>query len=580
MAFAPIAIIGRACLLPGAHAPSELLELARDGRDALCTAPPGRWRLPEAHVTDSEEDAGTWRAGYVSGFTFDPSGYLIDADELGPLDPLVHWVLDTARRALRDAGTLGSNASRTGAVLGNLSLPSTDASRFAEQVWLGSLADRLGLAPVDVRNRFNSGLPAHLLARAVGLGLGAFALDAACASSLYAIELACRDLQQGRADRMLAGAVNRADDLFLHVGFRALGAMSPTGQSRPFHEEADGLVHAEGCGFVVLERLEDAVRAGRTIHGVIRGVGLANDGRGNSLLAPSARGQARSMRLALQQAELTADDISYIECHATGTPVGDATELESMRAVYGERPRTIGSLKANLGHLITAAGIAGLVKLLESIREGVFLPTPHLDAPSAALEASPFETLERPAPWSGPRRAGLSAFGFGGNDAHVVVEAHEPRRVLAQVVSNVASSAVVVVAMGARFGDGQSTADLERRLFRGAGSPRADVVRLPVRSLRFPPTDLEKASAQQTMLLSAALEATESLVLPRDTTGVFVGYQCDPEIARWGARWRVRSWGKRWAPMTPGSKRPSSASRRRSSRHTSWERCQTFPPTG
>ncbi|HBQ13687.1 MAG TPA: 3-hydroxyacyl-[acyl-carrier-protein] dehydratase FabA, partial [Myxococcales bacterium] len=427
-------------------------------------------------------------------------------------------------------------------VLGNLSLPSSGASRFAERVWLGALASRVALPPTDARDRFNSGLPAHLLAQALGLGGGAYALDAACASSLYAIERACRDLQAGRADRMLAGAVNRADDLFIHVGFCALGAMSRTGRSRPFHEGADGLMPGEGCGVVVLERLDDAVRAGRTIHGVIRGVGLANDGRGKNLLAPSEEGQARSMRLALQQAGLEPSDVAYVECHATGTGVGDATELASMRAVYGERPMPIGSLKANIGHLITAAGVAGLLKLLESLREGVFLPTPHLDVPSAALTASPFETLDRPTAWSGPPRAGLSAFGFGGNDAHLLVEAYERDRAFAAVPAT-PRSPVVVVGLGARVGDGQSVADFERVLHDGRPLGPAERVRIPMSELRFPPTDLEKASPQQTMLLAAALEAVTGIALPGETTGVFVGYGCDPQIARWGARWRARSWG-------------------------------------
>ena len=192
--------------------------------------------------------------------------------------------------------------------------------------------------------------------------------------------------------------------------------------------------------------------------------------------------------------------------------------------------------------------------MLESLREGVALPTPSLDAPSDALSASPFETLSEPAAWHGPRRAGLSAFGFGGNDAHLIVEAFEPSKTFAAVPAP-PPEPIAIVAMGARVGDGQSVADLERALNAGHVG-EAHTVRLPMRQLRFPPMDLAKASAQQTMLLSAVLEATEGLTLPPDTTGVFVGYQCDPEIARWGARWRARSWAERldapagWAEET------------------------------
>ena len=551
MSFAPIAIVGRACLLPGAHTPQELFALTRDGRDQLRDAPAGRWRVPDAHVVATEgsevlDHTWTRRGGYVEGFEFDREGYRVPPSELTSTDPLVHWVLDTARKALTDADLWGTDAAETGAVLGNLSLPSSAASRFAEGVWLGDLADRVGIPRAVPDDRFNSGLPAHLLARALGLGRGAYSLDAACASSLYAIEHACRALQEGRADRMLAGAVNGADDLFLHIGFSALGAMSKTGQSRPFHRDANGLVAAEGCGFVVLERLEDAVRAGRTIHGVIRGVGLCNDGRGKGLLAPSQAGQERAMRIGLEQAGVDARDVPYIECHATGTPVGDACEVASMTAVYGNHGARIGSLKSNLGHLITTAGVAGLIKVLESLREGVMLPTAHQsgrdDAPLGALESSPFETLDRPIPWEGPRRAGLSAFGFGGNDAHLIVEAYDPSASYETARTAVAAP-IVVVAVGARVGDGQSTADLEGALA-GGTLKRAETVRIPLTDLRFPPDDLKKASGQQTMLLSATLEATAGLTLPAATTGVFVGYQCAPEVSRWCARWRARSWGE------------------------------------
>ncbi|MCA9613604.1 MAG: polyketide synthase [Myxococcales bacterium] len=521
MRFEPIAIVGRSCLFPGASDPQALFSLVREKRVLLSDAPAGRWRLSTEHALaradDTHDRAWHARGGYVDGFVFDRAL----GDELAALDPLAQWVAQSARDAMRDARCEGDahTGARTGLVLGNLSLPSSGLSAFAESVWLGEHAAALGLRG-EARDRFMSGLPAQLAARTLGLGLGGFALDAACASSLYAIEAACRALQSGRADRMLAGAVNRADDLFLHVGFTALGALSPSGQSRPFHADADGLVPAEGCGFVVLERLEDARRNGRPILGVIRGVGLANDGRGRGILAPSERGQALSMRRALEQAALRPEDVRYVECHATGTTVGDATELRSMAEVYPQS-MPIGSLKANLGHAVTAAGMAGLVKLLEALGHGVLPPTP-LERASAAL-GDRFEVLAHERAWDGPRRAALSAFGFGGNDAHLIVEAPEESASRVFVPAPVPSDEVVVVARAYRVGD----ADTLR-----ATSAQASAVTLPLAETRFPPNDLRKASAQQTMLLSAALDATRGLELPRERTGVFVGYGCDPEIAR------------------------------------------------
>ena len=207
---------------------------------------------PDGETTDKTwSDAG----GYVRGFDqiFDPTGFAgLTPDEVLGLDPLFQWTLHTVRAALHDAG-MGQGSDRTGLVMGNLSFPAAGHSRFAEVAWLGAqpqllggeAASQAGYAPVDPRNRFHSGLPAHLAAHALGLGQ-AFALDAACASSLYALKLACDKLQDRHADVMVAGAVNCADDLFIHVGFCALSAMSKTGQSRPFHAGADGLVHQLG----------------------------------------------------------------------------------------------------------------------------------------------------------------------------------------------------------------------------------------------------------------------------------------------------------------------------------------------
>ncbi|MGZ0192724.1 MAG: beta-ketoacyl [acyl carrier protein] synthase domain-containing protein, partial [Acidimicrobiales bacterium] len=318
--FSPIAVVGRACVLPRAMSPVELWERVVSGTDLTSTVPKDRWGIAPADVLCDPENDSTdriWsdRGGYVSGFddVFDATGFGLPADEITGLDPVFQWTFHTAREALRDAGYGEHDAARFGAVFGNLSFPSASMAAFAQAVHLadGALPD--AHLP-DARNRFMSGLPALMLERALDLGVGAMALDAACASSLYAIKLACDRLHDGEADLMLAGAVNCADDLFIHQGFTALNALSPTGQSRPFHPEANGLVPAEGCGFVALRRLDDAVRDGDTIHGIIRGVGLSNDGRGRGMLAPAVDGQVRAMQTAFDVAGITPNDISLLEC--------------------------------------------------------------------------------------------------------------------------------------------------------------------------------------------------------------------------------------------------------------------------
>ena len=569
--FPPIALVGQACVLPGALDPDELWSAVLAGRDLLSTVPPGRWRIDPARILtgrgqDAPERARSDRGGYVTGFeaVFDPEGFALPAEHVLALDPLFQWVLHAGREALRDAGhdagrDAGSGASRVGVVLGNLSFPSAALSAWAESVWLGHQFP--DLPRPDPRNRFMSGLPAHLLAQALGLGAGAFALDAACASSLYALKLACDRLHDRRADVMLAGAVSRADDLLIHVGFSTLQALSPSGRSRPFHRHADGLVPAEGAAMLVLKRLEDAVTAGDRILAVIRGIGLSNDGRGAGLLTPAEDGQVRAMRACYASSGLTAEDITLLECHATGTPVGDATEVRSTsRVFHAVADLPAGSVKSNLGHLITAAGAAALIKVIAAIRAGVRPPTLHADPSTGALVGSPLRLLHEAEPWpsTGPRRAAVSAFGFGGNNAHVLVEewtgAHDRRH---RVVSSGrgARGDVAVVGLGAVVADCADASAFARALFAGdtrlrvrpdgTAAALTESVTLEAAALRFPPRDLEQALGQQLVTLRAAHHAIADLggMLPRQRTAVLVGMQCDAEVARYGARWRFSGRG-------------------------------------
>ncbi len=560
MSFEPIAVVGRACLLPGAHSPEELWRLVEGGSDLLTPAPEGRWLVPKEHMLCGPTEASadrTWsdRGGYVRGFgdVFDPEGFDVPAAELAGLDPVFLWTLHTARAALADAGQ-GADRARVGAIFGNLSFPSLGMARYAQSVWMRESE------PVDPRNRFSSGLPAILLERALGLGRGAFALDAACASSLYAIKLACDRLADGDADLMLAGATNCADDLFIHVGFSALSALSRSGQSRPFHAGADGLVPAEGSAFVALKRLRDALAAGDRVLGVIRGVGLSNDGRGRGFLVPSTEGQVRALRAAYEMAGVDPATVSLLECHATGTPVGDAVEVDTLREVFGSASGDdfpLGSLKSNLGHLISAAGAAGLIKVLEALRTGVRPATLWTDAPLPQLEGSPFRLLRENEPWEpadgAPRRAGVSAFGFGGNNAHLVVE--ELRDAAGWMPAGVGDEPadgepdeVAIVAVQVLAAECATETELLARLAQpkdpasetGSGSFRIDEVELDVARMGVPPHDLRRTLGQQLAMAKAGLAAADAVApLPRESTGLFVGMGVDAEVARYGLRWRL-----------------------------------------
>lgn len=570
MRFEPIAIVGRACLLPGADTPDALWKAILDGRSLVTACPDDRWRLDRTRVlrrpgAADPDRAVTDRGGFVTGFDaqFEAEGFAVDVETVQNLDTISRWLLHTGRAALRDAGMAVGAVDRAGAILGNLSLPTPAMSAWCEAQWLRHAREALppgaaaAVTAPSPSSRFMSGLPALMLARALGLSEGAFALDAACASSLYAIKLACDRLHDRSADVMLAGAVNHADSLFLHIGFSALHALSPSGRSRPFHREADGLLIAEGCAMVVLKRLSDAERAGDRILGVIRAVGLSNDGRGAAFLSPAADGQERAMRAAYEMSGLRPEAVSLAECHATGTRVGDATELASLGRLHsGRRGVPIGSVKSNLGHPVTVAGLAGLLKVLGALEAGLRPPTINCDQPLADLAHSPFRLLTQAESWEASpggaaRLASISAFGFGGNNAHLLVEEYRPGGggvlVSPRPAGNVAIIAAGVVAGAAA--DAQAfAASASTGVWNGG---RIDSIGLDRQGLRFPPADLAEVLPQQILALHTARTAvTAAGVQASPRVGVIMGMGTDTALCRWSLRWRLPQWEAAWAECT------------------------------
>ena len=573
--FEPIAIVGQACVLPGALSPDELWNSVLRGDDLLGNASAAEWRADPARFLDAaaKDKVATLRAGYIDNFAavFKAERYAVPADELNRLDPLVQWTLHVADEALLSAGLAERvRAFKAGLVLGNLSYPSQSLSSMVEAFYFDAQRDRFpddmkgDLAPAEPVapiNRFMSGWPAMYVSRVLGLSEGGFALDAACASSLYAIKIACDRLHDHCADVMLACGVNAADSLLLQVGFTALNAISPSGNSRPFHGDADGLIPSKGAACVVLRRLADALNDGNPILGLIRGVGTSNDGRARGLLAPSSIGQVRAMRDAYAMAGVDPKQVSLIECHATGTLLGDATEIASMREVFcnAERVAT-GSIKGNIGHPVTVAGLAGLLKILAAMKHGVLPPTRPIDKPIEGLSDSPFELIEKPQEWAseGPRLAALNAFGFGGNNAHVLVEEWRPSLRRATLKADLTGrpakrEPIVVVGVGASVAGASTREAFTRALFGGHTLVRTredgfsggymDAVELPLEGLRFPPHDLAEALPQQWLMLNVAIEAvTDAGTIPSERTGVFVGMQCDPAAGPVHLRWRLPEW--------------------------------------
>ena len=540
--FEPIAIVAEACVLPGAATPAELWNIVRDRR--VVTRP----------VTSEElglEPSGGARRQYVSGRVDHAVTAPADWSRLGGVDPAslgpVHlWPLHAAWEAwTATRGTKSIAPSRRGVFLANLCYPSRAKVDYAHEVW------RDGHTRRPVTDTLNSGLPAKLIAELIGATGPALALDAACASSLYALDIACRKLATGQIDIALVGAVNAADNLILHIGFDALKALSPTGRSRPFIQGADGLVPSEGAAAVVLKRLSD-VRKGDTVRGIIRGIGLSNDGRRKGFLAPDSEGQGEAMRRAYAASGIDPVSIGYLECHATGTLVGDSVEIQSAASVFGSnRELAIGSLKANTGHLITVAGLASLLKLTSAFEHETLPPTPLDGALIKPLAGAGLTPLASACAWTSPkgtpRRAAISNFGFGGNNSHLILEAHEPVR--GYVNGHAAMppadiSDIVIVGLGLMAGTDRGERSVVRRLMNAPASParRAETSGADPVKTRIPPADLLRAEAAHLAMLDVAQMALEGISRPAsDRCGVFAGLRCADESARWPIRERVQA---------------------------------------
>ncbi len=311
-----IAIVAMGGLFPSAPSPERLWAQVIAGVDGAREVPSGRWLLDPQDAYDPAiaraDRVYSLRGYYLDKIPLDPAGLDVPADLLAQLDPVFHLALHAGWQAFEAGATRNLDRRRVGVILGNIALPTERISLLARAYLGRTLAEKMGEDTYssdlpNPLNRYVPGLVAGVLAKALGLGGGSYTLDAACASSLYAVKLAVDELRAGRADAMLAGGVSRPDCLYTQMGFSQLRALSPSGRCSPFDARADGLVVGEGAGVFLLKRLEDAVRDGDRILAVIAGIGLSNDVDGN-LLAPSSEGQLRAMHAAYRQAGWTPSD--------------------------------------------------------------------------------------------------------------------------------------------------------------------------------------------------------------------------------------------------------------------------------
>lgn len=475
-------------LLPGAPDLATYWRNVTGGVDAITTVPANRWD-PELYQPDSVDLPYARRGGFVDEFAeVDVLRFGIMPASVAGTEPDQLIALRVAAEAIEDAGgehRLPADRQRVGIVLGRGGYLTPGLVRLDQRVrtahqlvrTLGELLPELTAPQRDrVRAAFTEALGTSAPESAIGLVPNlaasrvanrldlrgpAYTIDAACASSLVAVDSAVRELAGRRCDVMLAGGVHHCHDVTLWSVFSQLGALSRSERIRPFHRAADGILIGEGTGVVVLKRLADAERDGDRVYAVIRGVGVASDGRAASLVSPDPGGQVRAVRQAWQAAGLDPaepDSIGLLEAHGTATPAGDAAELATITEVFGPgRTAVIGSVKSMIGHTMPAAGIASLVKAALAVHHGVLPPTLHCDDPHPAMARTRFRPIEVAQPWEGPRRAGVNAFGFGGINAHVVLDqapggaampvvVHEPEQVLRLAAADPAALAALLAA--------------------------------------------------------------------------------------------------------------------------------------
>jgi len=426
--YEPIAVVGMACRFPGgADDPEKFWQLLRDGKDAVRRVPADRWDADRYYDPDpnSPGTAYTREGAFLDGVDlFDAAFFGISPREAVSMDPQHRLLLEVSHEALEDAcfGRGAGEGDRTGVFVG---LTTSDYDHLV----LGGRFDRID--PFYVTGQSHNAA-AGRLSYVLGLRGPSLAVDTACSSSLVAVHLACRSLLNGECDRALAAGVN----LILSPGGMIAACqsrmLSPDGRCKTFDASADGYGRGEGCGAVVLKRLADALADGDRVLGLIRGSAVNQDGRGGGFTVPNGRAQTDVIREALARAGVRPDQVDYVEAHGTGTALGDPIEITALAAAFGtsrppDRPLLVGTVKTNINHLESAAGIAGLIKTLLVLNKGeiprlLHFRTPNREIPWGELPVTP---VTGNTPWTGTGRrriAGVSSFGLSGTNAHVVVE--------------------------------------------------------------------------------------------------------------------------------------------------------------
>jgi acyl transferase domain-containing protein/acyl carrier protein len=420
----PIAVIGMGCRFPGAKDPESFWQLLRDGVDVIREIPADRWEKNDYYHRDATvagKSISNW-GGFLDSFDqFDPFFFGISPMEAKYMDPQQRLLLELSYEALDDAGQTREDydGSKTGVFIG-ISINEYSHLQFADPSLITShsgTGSALSIAANRISYFYNFHGPS-------------MAIDTACSSSLAAVHLACQSLRSGECTMALSGGVNIILSPVHSIAFTKAGVLAPDGRCKAFDARANGYVRGEGGGVIVLKTLSSALADGNPVHAVILGSAMCQDGRTNGLMAPSAESQEAMLRQAYHSAGICPGSVQYIETHGTGTLLGDSIEAKAIGAVIGQNringPCAIGSVKTNIGHLEAAAGIAGLIKVILSLKHRTILPSLHYQSPNPYIR---FDELgirvqDHLAWWplgTETALAGVSSFGFGGTNVHVVV---------------------------------------------------------------------------------------------------------------------------------------------------------------
>ncbi|MDO5092428.1 MAG: beta-ketoacyl synthase N-terminal-like domain-containing protein [Propionibacteriaceae bacterium] len=562
--FLPIAVLGAGCVLPPtSRSLAEYRHNLLEGNPGITPIPKERWNSEQYYSEDRGAPERTYciLGGFVDDYCFDPASYGLDQDQLSQIalaNRTQLFAIDAALQALAAAGYTQDRlrAIRAELYLGNMLGDEQLADyslRYQAERYFASLmadvgspagttpmawtaawsraADRLFGRSDPYSKQVLASALAPTVASAVGVTGGATLVDGACASGLLVVDVAISALMRDDLDITVAVGAMANMGVVGNVSFAKIGGLSGQG-SHPLSAEADGLIPGEGAGAVVLKRLDRAIADEDPVVGVIRGAATRSDGSGKAIYAPSSRGQVSAMRAALKQAEVTACDFDYLEVHATGTPTGDATEIESIGQLISEdnrkEPLIIGSGKTLIGHGFPAAGIANLVKILLSLEDGRFFPTFGVRQPNQALSErrDVLRLLTDGGDWprhpDRPRRAMANAFGFGGVDSSVLVEQYEeayhralvaklPRTMTTEDAVQgswmaVVGASIIMPGLSATKGlPGRAEFGEAWDALPGDGSIRD--FQFPVRDVRIPPSTLQQTDRAQQLFLATSLLA-------------------------------------------------------------------------